>query len=109
MEANYRGLLEASPDAVVVVNQAGEIIFLNVQSARQFGYRGAELLGQRVHKILPELFAEWAIADGMRNAVAQQNCIKIESCGRRRDGTEFPIEIMLSALESPDGALLTAA
>ena len=54
MEGRYRGLLEAAPDAMVVVNQAGEIVLLNVQAEKQFGYRRDELLGQKVKNIIPE-------------------------------------------------------
>ena len=53
-EARYRGLLEAAPDAMVVVNQAGEIVLLNVQAEKQFGYHRDELLGQPVTNIIPE-------------------------------------------------------
>src|SRR6202167_3211936 len=48
MEGRYRGLLEAAPDAMVVVNQKGDIVLLNVQAEKQFGYRRDELVGQRV-------------------------------------------------------------
>ncbi len=112
MEGRYRGLLEAAPDAMVVVNQGGEIVLLNAQAEKQFGYRRNELLGQKVKNIIPEGFAERLIADGTRSAaeaLAQQIGTGIEISGRRKDGTEFPIEIMLSPLESAEGILVTAA
>jgi PAS domain S-box-containing protein len=112
MEGRYRGLLEAAPDAMVVVNQAGEIVLLNVQAEKQFGYRRDELVGQKVKNIIPEGFAERIIADGTRTAaeaLAQQIGTGIELSGRRKDKTEFPIEIMLSPLESAEGILVTAA
>jgi PAS domain S-box-containing protein len=112
MEGRYRGLLEAAPDAMVVVNQGGEIVLLNVQAEKQFGYRRDELLGQKVTNIIPEGFAERLIADGLRSeedALAQQIGTGIELHGRRKDASEFPIEIMLSPLESVDGVLVTAA
>ncbi len=111
-DAKYRGLLEAAPDAMVVVNQGGEIVLVNVQTERQFGYRRDELLGQKVKNIIPEGFAERLIADATRSvaeALAQQIGMGIELSGRRKDGSEFPIEIMLSPLESAEGILVTAA
>ena len=62
--AKYRGLLEAAPDAMVVVNAGGEIVLLNVQAEKQFGYSRDELVGQQVKNIIPEGFAERLIADG---------------------------------------------
>jgi len=112
MESKYRGLLEAAPDAMVVVNQDGEIVLLNVQAEKQFGYHRDELLGQKVKNIIPEGFAERLVADGARTpaeALAQQIGTGIELSGRRKDKTEFPIEIMLSPLESAEGILVTAA
>ena len=111
-EAKYRGLLEAAPDAMVVVNQDGEIVLLNAQAERTFGYRRDELVGQQVRNIIPTGFAERLIADGTRTAaeaLAQQIGTGIELSGRRKDGSEFPVEIMLSPLESPEGILVTAA
>jgi PAS domain S-box-containing protein len=112
MEGRYRGLLEAAPDAMVVVDQGGDIVLLNVQAEKQFGYRRDELLGQKVTNIIPKGFAERLVSDGLRSAedaLAQQIGTGIELSGRRRDGSEFPIELMLSPLESPEGILVTAA
>jgi PAS domain S-box-containing protein len=112
MEVRYRGLLEAAPDAMVVVNQGGEIVLVNVQAEKQFGYHRDELLGQLVKNIVPQGFAERLLSDGARSAteaLAQQIGTGLELVGRRRNGSEFPIEIMLSPLESPDGILVTAA
>jgi PAS domain S-box-containing protein len=112
MEGRYRGLLEAAPDAMVVVNQVGEIVLLNVQAEKQFGYRRDELLGQKVTNIIPEGFAERLVSDELRSAedaLAQQIGTGIELTARRKDGSEFPIELMLSPLESSEGILVTAA
>src|SRR5271168_5396858 len=112
MEGRYRGLLEAAPDAMVVVNQKGDIVLLNVQAEKQFGYHRDELVGQRMKNIILAGFAERLIADALRStedALAQQIGTGIEITGRRKDGTEFPIEIMLSPLESAEGILVTAA
>jgi PAS domain S-box-containing protein len=111
-EARYRGLLEAAPDAMVVVNQDGGIVLLNVQAEKQFGYQRDELLDQKITRIIPEGFAERLIADEIRTpteALAQQIDMGIELSGRRKDGSRFPIEIMLSPLESAEGILVTAA
>src|SRR5687767_11639781 len=112
MEGRYRGLLEAAPDAMVVVNEAGEIVLLNVQAEKRFGYRRDELLGQQVTNIIPEGFAERLIADGTRSAVdalAQQIGTGIELLALRKDGSAFPIEIMLSPLGTGKEILVTAA
>ena len=94
MEGRYRGLLEAAPDAMVVVNASGDIVLVNVQTEKRFGYRRDELLGQPVTNLIPEGFAERLIADGERTAaeaLAQQIGAGIELVGRRKDGGEFPI------------------
>jgi len=111
-DAKYRGLIEAAPDAMVVVNKAGEIVLLNIQAEKQFGYRRDELVGKNVKNIIPEGFAERLIADAPRSvedALAQQIGTGIELTGRRKNGSDFPIEIMLSPLESAEGILVTAA
>jgi PAS domain S-box-containing protein len=111
-DRKFKEMLEAAPDAMVVVNQGGEIILLNLQAEKEFGYRRDELLGQKVTNIIPDGFAERLLADGLRSpadALAQQIGTGIELIGRRKDGAEFPIEIMLSPLESAEGILVTAA
>jgi PAS domain S-box-containing protein len=111
-EAKYRGLLEAAPDAMVVVDPSGAIALANVQAEKQFGYRRGELLGQQVNNIIPHGFAERLHADTLRStadALAQQIGSGIELTARRKNGSEFPIEIMLSPLQSAGTILVTAA
>jgi PAS domain S-box-containing protein len=111
-EAKYRALMEAAPDAMVVVDQSGEIVLLNAQAEKQFGYHRNELLGQKITNIIPEGFAERIIADALRStedALAQQIGTGIELNALRKDGSGFPIEIMLSPLKNADGILVTAA
>lgn len=111
-ERRYRGLLEAAPDSMVVVSPSGEIVLLNVQAEKQFGYSRDELIGRKVTDIIPIGFAERLVADKLRSpeeALAQQIGTGIELIALRKDGAEFPIEIMLSPLDSPDGILVTAA
>jgi len=109
-EKKFRALLEAAPDAMVVVNQGGEIVLLNRQAEKQFGYRRDELLGKNVKNIILEGFAERLIADALRSAedaLAQEIGSGVELMGRRKDGSDFPIEIMLSPLKSAEGILVT--
>jgi PAS domain S-box-containing protein len=109
MEGRYRGLLEAAPDAMIVVNEAGKIVLLNLQAEKQFGYSRDELLGQRVTNVIPEGFAERLVAAGRRSAedaLARQIGMGIELTALRKDGSEFPIELMLSPMASPDGVLV---
>ena len=94
MEGRYRGLLEAAPDAMVVVDQDGQIVLVNAQTEKQFGYDRNELLGQRVTSIIPKGFAERLIADGTSTAaeaLAQQIGNGIELIGQRKDRSPFPI------------------
>jgi PAS domain S-box-containing protein len=112
MEAKYRGLLEAAPDAMIVVNQDGQIVLLNLQAEKRFGYHRDELVGQQITNIIPKGFAERLITDGRRSAaeaLAQQIGMGLELTGRRKDGGEFPIELMLSPLVTAEGILVTAA
>jgi PAS domain S-box-containing protein len=109
--ATYRDLLEAAPDAMVVVDQAGEILLVNLQAETEFGYRRDELVGQPMDLLVPQRFQAQHV--GHRAAYLGTPRIRAMGSGtaqwgRRKDGTEFPVEIMLSPLESPDGVLVTA-
>lgn len=111
-EAKYRGLLEAAPDAMMVVNERGKIVLVNLQTEKQFGYSRDELIGRKVTELIPKGFAERLIADGTRSsaeALAQQIGTGIELSATRKDRSKFPIEIMLSPLTSSEGVLVTAA
>ena len=102
----YRAVLEAALDAMLVVTRGGEIILVNVKAERQFGYCRDELLGRKVNCIIPEGFAERLIADGLQSAdeaLARPIGPENELTGRRKDGTEFPMELRLSPLDTVDG------
>jgi PAS domain S-box-containing protein len=111
-DGRYRALLDAAPDAMVVVNLGGEIVLANLRTETQFGYGRHELVGQPVTSIIPHGFAESRVADGTRSVadvLAQRVGTAIPLSARRKDGTEFPIEVTLSAMASAEGILVTAA
>jgi PAS domain S-box-containing protein len=97
----YRCLVEAAPDAIVVVNQSGMIVLVNAQAERLFGYRRDELIGQPAEILVPPSF---------RGQHSEQHCrflaptperpllAGLELFGLRKDGSEFPVEIRLTPL-----------
>jgi PAS domain S-box-containing protein len=111
VEARYRGLLEAAPDAIVTVGADGAIALLNSQAEAMFGYRREELIGQPIEVLLPERFRERHV--GYRTAYATKPHTRPMGVGyelysRRKDGSEFPVEISLSPLKSAGGLLITS-
>jgi PAS domain S-box-containing protein len=108
----FAGLLEAAPDAMVCVEADGRIALVNAQTERLFGYRRDELIGQPVEMLVPDAVRDihpgrraGYIADPQPRTIGAGT----ELAGRRRDGTTFPAEISLSAIDTEQGILVFAA
>ncbi|MEU1473974.1 PAS domain S-box protein [Streptomyces sp. NPDC005760] len=111
-EARFRALLEAAPDAIVIVDDAGTIQLVNAQTEALFGYRREELLGHRVEILVPHRFHHHHPAH--RHGYVDNHRVRpmgagLDLYGLRKDGVEFPVEISLSPLETPEGTLVSAA
>jgi PAS domain S-box-containing protein len=111
-EALARGLLDAAPDAIVVADARGRVVMVNAQTEGLFGYRRDEILGQPIELLLPERFRD--AHRRHRGQYATEPRVRAMGAGlelraRRKDGSEFPVEISLSPLETAQGRLVTAA
>ncbi|MGD0909466.1 MAG: sigma 54-interacting transcriptional regulator [Candidatus Acidiferrales bacterium] len=108
-EQQLRALFEFSPDAIIASDQEGRIRQVNARVETFFGYRRGELLGQPVEILAPERFRR-SHPDRRKNytnhARVRPMGAGLELYGRRKDGSEFPVDIMLGPVETPEGPIV---
>ena len=112
LPVDVEALLDAVPDALVGVNRAGIIRFVNRGTAQLFGYQADDLVGLPVEVLVPEsLRPAHRVHRERYNAAPQARGmgLDLKLHGRRRDGTQFPVDIALSHLDTPEGLLVVAA
>jgi PAS domain S-box-containing protein len=109
LETTFRAIMESAPDAIVLVNREGRIVLHNPQTERLFGYAREELLTQPIEILIPERFRGTHVAHRTGYSgnpqVRPMGAVR-ELSGRRKDGSEFPVEISLSPVQTEDEQLV---
>ena len=110
-EAYFRILLESAPDAMIIVDDHGEIAIVNAQAETMFGYDRAELIGHKIEMLLPERVRESHV--GHREEFTARPSLRpmgpgLNLVGRRKDGSEFPVEISLSPVSTPKASFVSS-
>lgn len=111
-ERKFRALVEAAPDAMVIVNDHGHIALVNAQAELMFGYRRQELIGKGISELIPRRLRvqhRSHVKGFMRDAAARPMGGELELYGLRKDGREFPVEISLSPIETDEGTMISSA
>ena len=110
-EAKFRGLLESAPDSMLIVNDRHEILMVNRQFEAMFGYDRAEVIGKDMGMLIPSCLLPNRDAHGDCNHHPTRRRPEQggEFFARRKDGSEFPVEISQSPLETPNGLIVSAA
>jgi PAS domain S-box-containing protein len=108
-EEKFKALLQSAPYAMVIVNQEGAIVLVNSQTEQLFGYSSAELLNNKIEMLIPQRYR--GRHPGHREGFFGAPKLRpmgagLELYGRRKDGTEFPVEISLSPQETGEGLLV---
>lgn len=110
-EVRFRGLLESAPDAMIGGDADGRIVFANTQAELLFGYSQDELLGRQVEMLLPARVHAAHIAHRgrfVKEPTTRPMGVGLQLVAIRKDRSEFPVDVSLSALESDEGLIVLA-
>ena len=110
-EAYFRVLIESAPDAMIIVDDDGEIAIVNGQTEKMFGFDREELIGNKIEMLLPDRIRDAHV--GHRSTFSESPSLRpmgagMELVGQRKDGTEFPVEISLSPVSTPKASFVSS-